>query len=153
MGGHSHWATTKRHKGVVDVKRGKTFTKVVASATAKSATTRVTDTATGCATTPGSTTETCPAGTMVHEDLAAFGSHAVEVAVAGRLQLRQQLEQPAVRERLTPGERDVVELDAIEQAREPYVHIPPGLPGMFSYMIWSTEGFPRIVNGYSDDRC
>jgi YebC/PmpR family DNA-binding regulatory protein len=29
MGGHSHWATTKRHKGVIDAKRGKTFTKII----------------------------------------------------------------------------------------------------------------------------
>ncbi|MFO0774876.1 MAG: YebC/PmpR family DNA-binding transcriptional regulator [Nitrospiraceae bacterium] len=29
MGGHSHWATTKRHKAVVDAKRGKLFTKVI----------------------------------------------------------------------------------------------------------------------------
>ena len=29
MGGHSHWATTKRHKGVVDAKRGKTSTKII----------------------------------------------------------------------------------------------------------------------------
>lgn len=29
MGGHSHWATTKRHKMAVDNKRGKAFTKVI----------------------------------------------------------------------------------------------------------------------------
>jgi len=29
MGGHSHWATTKRHKAVVDAKRGKTFSKII----------------------------------------------------------------------------------------------------------------------------
>lgn len=29
MGGHSHWATTKRHKASVDAKRGKLFTKVI----------------------------------------------------------------------------------------------------------------------------
>ncbi|GKS56789.1 putative transcriptional regulatory protein [Nitrospira sp.] len=29
MGGHSHWATTKRHKAAVDAKRGKRFTKVI----------------------------------------------------------------------------------------------------------------------------
>jgi YebC/PmpR family DNA-binding regulatory protein len=29
MGGHSHWATTKRHKMAVDAKRGKTFTKII----------------------------------------------------------------------------------------------------------------------------
>ncbi|CAI4030206.1 putative transcriptional regulator YebC [Nitrospira tepida] len=29
MGGHSHWATTKRHKAAVDAKRGKLFTKVI----------------------------------------------------------------------------------------------------------------------------
>jgi len=29
MGGHSHWATTKRHKASVDAKRGKIFTKII----------------------------------------------------------------------------------------------------------------------------
>jgi YebC/PmpR family DNA-binding regulatory protein len=29
MGGHSHWATTKRHKASVDAKRGKIFTRVI----------------------------------------------------------------------------------------------------------------------------
>ena len=29
MGGHSHWATTKRHKASVDAKRGKVFTRVI----------------------------------------------------------------------------------------------------------------------------
>jgi YebC/PmpR family DNA-binding regulatory protein len=29
MGGHSHWATTKRHKMAVDAKRGKIFTKII----------------------------------------------------------------------------------------------------------------------------
>ncbi len=29
MGGHSHWATTKRHKASVDAKRGKLFTRVI----------------------------------------------------------------------------------------------------------------------------
>ena len=29
MGGHSHWATTKRHKAAVDAKRGKLFTRVI----------------------------------------------------------------------------------------------------------------------------
>jgi YebC/PmpR family DNA-binding regulatory protein len=29
MGGHSHWATTKRHKASVDAKRGKMFTRVI----------------------------------------------------------------------------------------------------------------------------
>jgi YebC/PmpR family DNA-binding regulatory protein len=29
MGGHSHWATTKRHKASVDAKRGKVFTKII----------------------------------------------------------------------------------------------------------------------------
>lgn len=29
MGGHSHWATTKRHKMAVDAKRGKIFTKLI----------------------------------------------------------------------------------------------------------------------------
>ena len=28
MGGHSHWATTKRYKASVDAKRGKIFTKI-----------------------------------------------------------------------------------------------------------------------------
>ncbi|MCL2001936.1 YebC/PmpR family DNA-binding transcriptional regulator, partial [Candidatus Saccharibacteria bacterium] len=28
MAGHSKWATTKRHKAVVDAKRGKIFTKI-----------------------------------------------------------------------------------------------------------------------------
>ncbi len=29
MGGHSHWSTIKRHKGAVDAKRGKIFTRVI----------------------------------------------------------------------------------------------------------------------------
>ncbi len=29
MGGHSHWATTKRHKASVDAKRGKLFSRVI----------------------------------------------------------------------------------------------------------------------------
>ena len=29
MGGHSHWATTKRHKASIDAKRGKIFTKII----------------------------------------------------------------------------------------------------------------------------
>jgi YebC/PmpR family DNA-binding regulatory protein len=29
MGGHSHWATTKRHKASQDAKRGKIFTKII----------------------------------------------------------------------------------------------------------------------------
>src|SRR5713101_8156863 len=29
MGGHSHWATVKRHKGAQDVKRGKVFTRII----------------------------------------------------------------------------------------------------------------------------
>jgi YebC/PmpR family DNA-binding regulatory protein len=29
MGGHSHWATTKRHKASIDAKRGKVFTKII----------------------------------------------------------------------------------------------------------------------------
>tara|TARA_B100000315_G_scaffold258515_1_gene310988 strand:+ start:5319 stop:6074 length:756 start_codon:yes stop_codon:yes gene_type:complete len=29
VGGHSHWATTKRHKAVVDAKRGKAFSKII----------------------------------------------------------------------------------------------------------------------------
>ena len=29
MGGHSHWATVKRHKGAQDVKRGKIFTRII----------------------------------------------------------------------------------------------------------------------------
>ena len=29
MGGHSHWATTKRHKASIDAKRGKVFTRVI----------------------------------------------------------------------------------------------------------------------------
>lgn len=29
MGGHSHWSTIKRHKGAVDAKRGKIFTKLI----------------------------------------------------------------------------------------------------------------------------
>jgi len=29
MGGHSHWATTKRHKANIDAKRGKIFTKII----------------------------------------------------------------------------------------------------------------------------
>ena len=29
MGGHSHWATTKRHKASVDAKRGKLFTRII----------------------------------------------------------------------------------------------------------------------------
>jgi hypothetical protein len=37
----------------------------------------------------------------------------------------------------------------LEQAREPYVQLPAGGSDTFLYMIWSTEGFPRIVNGAS----
>jgi YebC/PmpR family DNA-binding regulatory protein len=33
MGGHSHWATTKRHKASVDAKRGKIFTKIIREVT------------------------------------------------------------------------------------------------------------------------
>ncbi len=33
MGGHSHWATAKRHKAAVDAKRGKTFTKIIREVT------------------------------------------------------------------------------------------------------------------------
>ncbi|MBX3342391.1 MAG: YebC/PmpR family DNA-binding transcriptional regulator, partial [Nitrospira sp.] len=29
MGGHSHWATIKRHKSAVDAKRGKVFTRII----------------------------------------------------------------------------------------------------------------------------
>jgi YebC/PmpR family DNA-binding regulatory protein len=29
MGGHSHWATTRRHKASIDAKRGKVFTKII----------------------------------------------------------------------------------------------------------------------------
>ena len=29
MGGHSHWATTKRHKAAVDSKRGKVFSRII----------------------------------------------------------------------------------------------------------------------------
>ena len=29
MGGHSHWATVKRHKASVDSKRGKVFTRLI----------------------------------------------------------------------------------------------------------------------------
>ena len=29
VGGHSHWATTKRHKAVVDAKRGKIFSRII----------------------------------------------------------------------------------------------------------------------------
>ena len=29
MGGHSHWATVKRHKGAQDAKRGKIFTRII----------------------------------------------------------------------------------------------------------------------------
>ncbi|MBM4124215.1 MAG: YebC/PmpR family DNA-binding transcriptional regulator [Nitrospira sp.] len=29
MGGHSHWATTKRHKASIDAKRGKLFTRII----------------------------------------------------------------------------------------------------------------------------
>ncbi len=29
MGGHSHWATIKRHKGAQDAKRGKIFTRII----------------------------------------------------------------------------------------------------------------------------
>ncbi len=29
MGGHSHWATIKRHKSAVDAKRGKIFTRII----------------------------------------------------------------------------------------------------------------------------
>ena len=33
MGGHSHWATTKRHKASIDAKRGKVFTKIIREVT------------------------------------------------------------------------------------------------------------------------
>lgn len=33
MGGHSHWATIKRHKGAQDVKRGKIFTRIIREVT------------------------------------------------------------------------------------------------------------------------
>ena len=33
MGGHSHWSTIKRHKGAVDAKRGKIFTKIIREVT------------------------------------------------------------------------------------------------------------------------
>jgi YebC/PmpR family DNA-binding regulatory protein len=33
MGGHSHWATVKRHKGAMDVKRGKIFTRIIREVT------------------------------------------------------------------------------------------------------------------------
>lgn len=33
MGGHSHWATTKRHKAVVDAKRGRIFTRIIREVT------------------------------------------------------------------------------------------------------------------------
>lgn len=33
MGGHSHWATTKRHKASVDAKRGKIFTRIIREVT------------------------------------------------------------------------------------------------------------------------
>jgi YebC/PmpR family DNA-binding regulatory protein len=33
MGGHSHWATTKRHKSAQDAKRGRIFTKVIREVT------------------------------------------------------------------------------------------------------------------------
>ena len=29
MGGHSHWATIKRHKSAQDAKRGKVFTRII----------------------------------------------------------------------------------------------------------------------------
>lgn len=29
MGGHSHWATTKRHKAAIDAKRGRIFTRII----------------------------------------------------------------------------------------------------------------------------
>mgnify|MGYP001764229720 CR=1 FL=1 len=29
MGGHSHWATIKRHKSAQDAKRGKIFTRII----------------------------------------------------------------------------------------------------------------------------
>lgn len=29
MGGHSHWATTKRHKASIDAKRGRVFTRII----------------------------------------------------------------------------------------------------------------------------
>jgi YebC/PmpR family DNA-binding regulatory protein len=33
MGGHSHWATIKRHKGAQDAKRGKVFTRIIREVT------------------------------------------------------------------------------------------------------------------------
>jgi YebC/PmpR family DNA-binding regulatory protein len=33
MGGHSHWATIKRHKGAQDAKRGKIFTRIIREVT------------------------------------------------------------------------------------------------------------------------
>ena len=33
VGGHSHWATTKRHKASVDAKRGKVFSKIIREVT------------------------------------------------------------------------------------------------------------------------
>jgi len=33
MGGHSHWATVKRHKGAQDAKRGKIFTRIIREVT------------------------------------------------------------------------------------------------------------------------
>jgi len=38
MGGHSHWSTIKRHKGAVDSKRGKVFTKLIREITIASRT-------------------------------------------------------------------------------------------------------------------
>jgi YebC/PmpR family DNA-binding regulatory protein len=38
MGGHSHWATIKRHKGAQDVKRGKVFTRIIRELTIASRT-------------------------------------------------------------------------------------------------------------------
>ena len=36
MGGHSHWSTIKRHKGAIDAKRGKVFTKIIREITISS---------------------------------------------------------------------------------------------------------------------
>ena len=36
MGGHSHWSTIKRHKGAIDAKRGKIFTKIIREITISS---------------------------------------------------------------------------------------------------------------------
>ncbi|MCZ6780757.1 MAG: YebC/PmpR family DNA-binding transcriptional regulator, partial [Nitrospirae bacterium] len=33
MGGHSHWATTKRHKASQDAKRGRIFTRIIREVT------------------------------------------------------------------------------------------------------------------------